>query len=161
MEKKKWGFWKYFGLFWAVLIIIALFRKDDASEGNKSSDLATANINQKYSSDAALSSLSEIFGIMSKYTNLQRDEAEKEIKGAIVQWTLPVYEVRRINEKHYKIQTSSKRGLVGTFIHIRNPNPEDMESLLRLKTGDSLTVKGKITGVSLRNIEIDPAMIVK
>ena len=109
MEKKKWGFWKYFGLFWAVLIVIGLSRKDNASEGNKTSDLASAQINQKYSSDTTLSSLSEIFGIMSKYTNLQRDEAEKEIKGAIVQWTLPVYEVRRINEKHYKIQTSSKR----------------------------------------------------
>ncbi len=163
--KKKWGFWKIFGLFWIFLIIIGLFQRGEGRQGGNtgtgsSQNLTSSPVDEKLSSENSIQALASIFSIGSKYTDLQREEAEKEIKGKIVQWTLPVYEVRRISDRHYKVQTSSRTETIGTFIHIRNPSPEDTSKLIKFKTGDKITVKGKIDGVSLRNVELDPAILV-
>lgn len=109
--------------------------------------------------------LAAIFDIGSDYTDLQRDNKEKEIKGKVVVWSLPVYEVNK-SGSHYKIQTSSKTGLVGgkpfvgTFIELTAQGPEEEAFLANIKTGDIVTIKGKLTGdTTLRNIEIEPAIL--
>jgi hypothetical protein len=109
--------------------------------------------------------LAAIFDIGSDYTDLQRDNKEKELKGKVVVWSLPVYEVNK-SGSHYKIQTSSKTGLVGgqplvgTFIELTAQGAEEEAFLANVKTGDVLTIKGKLTGdTTLRNIEIEPAIL--
>lgn len=107
--------------------------------------------------------LAEMFSLGSKYTNLQREAKEKELKGQIVDWTLPVYEVKLLNKdsKTYKVQTTSQGGIVGTFVHIQALDDGDENVLSQLKTGTLVHFKGKISGVSIRNLEINPAVLVR
>lgn len=52
--------------------------------------------------------LAPIFNLFSDYTDLQRDNIEKEINGKVVVWTLKVYEVKSTSDpKIFKIQTES------------------------------------------------------
>ena len=104
--------------------------------------------------------LAPIFTYMSKATDIQRDNKEKEIKGKIVQWNVKVHEVRKSGDG-YKIQTSSTSDMVGTFINIVPQNVEDKNFIEALKTDDFMTVKGKITGTTMRNIDLKPAMIIR
>jgi len=113
------------------------------------------------SSSVSSSELAPLFSMGSKGTDLQRDKKEKEIKGQLVEWTIPVYEVKVLSAKEgkYKIQGSSKRGAVGTFVTIYALDDNDKARIESLKTGDLVKVKGKITGTFMRNIEIEPAVL--
>jgi uncharacterized OB-fold protein len=105
--------------------------------------------------------LAEIFLPMSKYTNVQRENKEKKITGKVVQWKLKVYEVSPPSGDKYRIQTSdSDSDTVGTFVYTYARNAQEKSFIEGLKTGDFVTVKGKIDGVSMRNISIDPAILV-
>ena len=113
----------------------------------------------------ATGELANAFNLMSKYTDVQRENLERQIKGKIVVWKLPVYEVTR-KEGRYKIQTSSQEKIfishqsyVNTFITIKPRNNEEIKYIESLKTGDFITVKGKITGTFMRSIVIEPAII--
>lgn len=104
--------------------------------------------------------LNEAFSMMSKYTNLQRDNLEKEITGQVVQWQLPIYEVRKKSDGIYRIQTDSMYGMVGTFITLYTQSEDEVRTVESLTTGKIITVKGRITGTSMRNIDIDPAILI-
>jgi hypothetical protein len=146
--------------------------------------------------------LAPIFNLFSDYTDLQRDNVEKEIKGKVVIWTLKVYEVKSTNDPNiFKIQTESgsskseSLGIagvdknldaqlakffqslgdqvgevisgkksnhnVGTWINLYVRNQDDIKRISNLKTGSWITVKGKITGTELRNINLDPAILIE
>jgi len=104
--------------------------------------------------------LALIFNMGSKYTDLQRDIKEKEIKGKVVIWKLKVYEVDK-DGKNYKIRTrlDDNINIVGTSITIYPKNEEERKYIENLKTGDSIRIKGKVKGVILRYIRIDPAIL--
>ena len=106
--------------------------------------------------------LATIYRLGSDATSIQRDEKEKQIKGMIVDWELSVYNVRVANEqkKSYRVQTSGS-GTVGTFITVYARSPAEESFLKSLKTGDYIHIKGKVDGVSMMNIDIDPAVLVK
>jgi hypothetical protein len=104
--------------------------------------------------------LARIFTFLSEYTDLQRDEKERELKGIVVQWRLPVYNVSSGPSPFYRVQTVSKNNLVGTFCYVKPRNDDEQKFLTTLKTGDYLTCKGIIDGVSMRNIVIRPAIVV-
>lgn len=111
--------------------------------------------------------LYELFRYGGDYTDLQRENKMMEIKGTIVKWSLPVYEVRQ-NDNEYIVTTSVAIGnwlfvksVVGTEIHLLPRDNSEREYIERLKTGDKISFKGRIKGLSLpRAIEIDPAIIV-
>lgn len=105
--------------------------------------------------------LYETFKFNSDFTDLNREDKEKAIKGMVVEWSLPVYEVRKLGENKYKVQTSGSDGIVGTFVTFPNVPQEDIETFNTLKTGDFVNFKGKITGTFMRNIEIEPAILLK
>lgn len=109
--------------------------------------------------------LSELFALGSKNTNLQRENKLREIKGQVVEWTLPVYEVHRSGDG-YKIQTKTKvrvgsfgTDLIGTFIRITPRSDEEMRQIEALKTDDLVTFKGRIEGATLRKLDIKPAIL--
>ena len=104
--------------------------------------------------------LASIFNLMSKHTDLQRENKEKEITGKIVQWTLPVYEVSKRKDGAYRIQTSAGGDIVGTFITLHTRNDAEKAKVEALKTGDMVSIKGRIGGVSLRNLKIEDAVLV-
>lgn len=110
--------------------------------------------------------LSEIFAMGSKYTDLQREKKSKEITGQVVQWRLPVYEVSKSDDV-YKIQTQSKinimgfgQDLVGVFVYITPRNDQDRQMIEALKTDDMITFKGIISGTSMRNLTVKPAILI-
>ncbi|MBI5626593.1 MAG: hypothetical protein HY935_05255 [Nitrosomonadales bacterium] len=101
----------------------------------------------------------------SKNTDLQRENKLKEIKGLVVQWQLPVYEVARYGDG-YKVQTktgvrvgSFGQNLVGAFIYITPRNDTERQAVEALKTGDLILFKGRIAGSSMRSLEMKPAIL--
>ena len=146
------------------IMIITLVPSEEDREDKLAHTLATiasapvANISPR-------GELAEIFNPNSEHTDLQRDDKEKELQGQVVQWSLPVYEVSRTRDG-YRIQTDSDfalfggPALVGTLLTVHARNDAEVAFIEGLKTGDEITIKGRIKGVSLRHIEIDPAMVV-
>lgn len=104
--------------------------------------------------------LAATFTLGSQHTDLQRENALKEIKGKLVSWTLPVYEVKREDEG-YKIQTSSgfRNSSVGAFVSITPRTPQDRQAIESLKTGDLVSFRGVINDVFMRNMVIKPAIL--
>ena len=111
--------------------------------------------------------LYNIYKYGSNYTDVQRENKINEIKGKIVQWSLPVYEVRR-EENIYIVTTSERSGflfsgnyVVSTKIHLSPRSSQEREYIESLKTNDMITIKGKIKGISFpRMIEIEPTIVV-
>jgi hypothetical protein len=105
--------------------------------------------------------LAPIFELGGKATDLQREEKEKAIKGKVVDWKgLKVYEVGKSGDKCFKIQTSTAANAPGTFTKVC-PDDETMRAkIAALKTDDLINVRGVIEGVSMRNINLDPAMVI-
>ena len=97
-------------------------------------------------------------------TDVQRENLENKIKGQLVQWSLPVYEVTKTGSG-YRIQTSSKSsvfsdGLIGTFSNVTARSAEESAYIEGLKTGDTVVIKGYVTGTFIRNIDLRPAMVI-
>lgn len=143
-----------------VLAVIGSFAPS-APKADPIADLAAAQASRLQ----AEGELSELFAMGSKNTDLQRDNKLKEIKGHVVEWTLPVYEVRRFGEG-YKIQTKTKvrvgsfgTDLVGTFVTLTPRSDEERRQIEALKTDDLVTFKGRIAGSTLRSLDIKPAIL--
>lgn len=111
--------------------------------------------------------LAQIFSFGGKHTDLQRENKTAEIKGKIVQWKLPVYDIRKDGDL-YRVQTqgsqlaffSTDNLTVGTFINILPRNIAEVRLLEALVTGDMISFKGVISGVSMRSLEINPAILI-
>lgn len=105
--------------------------------------------------------LHDMFIFGSDYTDLQREAMLKELKGKVVQWRLPVYEVSKA-KNGYKIQTSNSDNAVGCFVTVTPLTESETQKIFALKTGDFITIKGMITGKTfLRNFNIEPAIIIE
>ncbi len=109
--------------------------------------------------------LSDLFAIGSKNTALQRDNKLKKIKGQVVLWTLPVYEVSRSGDV-YKVQTKTNvrigsfgKDLLGAFVYISARSEEERRQIEALKTDDMISFKGRVAGSTLRTLEIKPAIL--
>jgi uncharacterized protein YecT (DUF1311 family) len=107
--------------------------------------------------------LASMFAFGSNNTDLQRENKLKEITGKVVQWQLQVYDVKR-SGNGYKVQTQTNLAMfmpnVGTFISITPRNDEEKQVIEALKTGDTISFKGKITDSTMRHLEIKPAILV-
>lgn len=108
--------------------------------------------------------LAEVFGFGTDFTDIQRENKLKEIKGSVVAWQLPVYEVKRDGE-HYRVQTQNPKtfgqneAIVPTIISITPLSAEDKSLIEAMKTGDIISIKGRIADVKLRHIIINPAFL--
>jgi hypothetical protein len=151
---------------WLVTIVVILIVIGLVSQPSKEQKTAQIAQTLEQLAKAPVSDISphgelaQIFVPLSKYTNIQRENKEKEITGKVVQWKLKVYEVSKPSEDKYKIQTWTDSETVGTFVHVQARNAQEKSFLESLKTDDFVTFKGKIDGVFLRNITIDPAILV-
>ena len=109
--------------------------------------------------------LEEMFSYGNDFTNLQREIKLKEIQGKVVAWRLPVYDVQRSGDG-YRIQTNAtyknnqpETRLIGTFVNLTARNVEDRRLIESLKTGDIVSFKGIINDTSMRNLDINPAVL--
>lgn len=104
--------------------------------------------------------LADIFGFGTDYTDIQRDNKEEAIKGKIVQWRLPVFEVKKLSDNQYKIQTGTLNDdNISTFIYLHPRDDAEVKYIESLKTGNTIPIKGKIDGVLMRHVIIKPALL--
>ncbi len=107
--------------------------------------------------------LANKFNLISEHTDIQRENTEKEIKGQVVQWTLTVYEVTK-NSSGYRIQTKTSIGGYGNevaaFVELTARNQEEKSFIEELKTEDRFQFKGYIDGITMRSLDIKPAILV-
>ena len=158
-KKLKMGLMAKIGILIVILIIIGVAGMPSSEDIEK--EIAT--IESTTPDNINTAKLSETFSIMSKSTDIQRDNAEEEIKGKILRVNVKVYEVN-IKDKEkliYRIQGSSTNNTPGTFVNIYARNAAEAKKIESLKTDNVISVKGKVTGVFMRNIDIDLARIVK
>lgn len=149
-------------LVWVVglVLTVALFSTSEEKQP-ESIALQLEVIENSQSVDISSSGeLSEIFSIVSGYTNVQRENSEEYLKGKIVQWTLPVYDVSKKKENIYKVLTRSESGSVGTYVTLYARSAQDVALVEGLMTDDAVTIKGKVKEVKLRTIIIDPAILI-
>lgn len=143
-----------------LLIVLALMSQGDKKpEPDPLADIAAAQPEPLNPGGE----LAAMFDLGSDYTDLQRENALKKIKGRIVQWRLPVYEVSA-NKDGYKIQTSSHsfgQSVVGAFVYVTPRDDADRRFVESLKTGDPVHFKGRIDGVFMRSLIIRPAMLAR
>jgi hypothetical protein len=103
--------------------------------------------------------LEKIFMLGGQYTDLQREKKLDELKGQVVFWQLPIFDVKR-HDDVYRVQTSSRIGsLVGAFIDISPRNNEERVIIENMKTGDLISFKGRIFDTTMRSFNIKPAIL--
>lgn len=129
-------------------------------------DPITQLVKAQPSALAPTGELAAMFTLGSDNTDLQRDNELAKIKGQVVQWRLRVYEVSKDGDG-YRIQTDSGNDstdatmdAVGTFADITPRNDADRQKIANLKTGDFIVIKGVIADVMMRNLVLDPAILV-
>ncbi len=145
----------------ATAMVVAVFGALGAGSGNSNNKKETGEL-KNASPDSGLNraELQALFELGSKNTDLQREEKEKEIKGKVIDWDgVKVYEVSKSGEC-FRIQTSSSEGNTPGML-VRACPPEGGEASLfpKLTEGDVIRVKGKISGVTMRSLDIDPAIV--
>lgn len=140
-------------------IVIAMIIAPSSEDKRKEYENQLIQILQTPSSNISAENLYHVFALGSSATDLQRDELTKEVTGKVIDWYLPVYEVRKSDDNTYRIQTSSDGKVVGTFITIKYPTETEIQYINSLKTGDYISVKGIISGTFMRNLEIQPAKL--
>lgn len=161
------------GLFPKILIgfgiLIVLFIFGSPSEEQRATRIAQALEEVSQTNPANIQptgELAEMFNPLSDHTNIQRENKIAEITGQVVQWTLPVYEVRKM-DNYYRVQTIARTGgfnheaIVGAFINLYPRSDQDAAFIEGLKTEDTVTIKGRIKGSRLRHIEIDDAYVIR
>ena len=102
--------------------------------------------------------LAELFSFGSKNTDIQRENALKELKGQVIAWRLPVYEVKRRGD-NYSVQTSSTRDYVGAFVTITPRSDDERRFIEGLTTGQMIAFRGVIKDTTMRSFNIAPAIL--
>lgn len=143
-----------------VLVTVTAFLSPSDEDQQAALTQSLTTLAQSTAADLSPSGeLNAAFSVMSEYTDVQRENLEREITGTTVMWELPIYEVKKVTNNEYRVQTSGSR-LVGTFVNVYTQSPEQASYIESLKEDDLIKFKGTIVGTFLRNIEIDPAILV-
>ena len=155
------GFFKKALIVLVIFIAIAVAVAPSSDEQNQAlANEIDAISNAQLANDISPAELQKMFSIGSEYTDVQRDNKEKEIIGKVVEWDLEVYEVNKRGENEYRVQTSSGQSAPGAFISLYTRSPAEAQQIEGLKTGDMVKFRGQIGGTTMRNIDFDKAVLV-
>jgi len=162
-KKLKMGWFLKLIILIIVLGVIGTLLQPSSEEKAKKLQETMSSLEQAEVSDLKASGkLGEMFNLGSKHTDIQREESEAYIKGKVVEWSLRVYEVSK-HEDYYRVQTQTEMmstpKVVSAFVNIYPRNESELAKVKTLKTDDIVTFKGIITGVSMRSINVSPAII--
>ena len=155
-------FWAVVGLVGIPVFGILIYTVLPTEHGPHPQNLASdSNIAAAKASDIAPDGeLANMFSFFSDATEIQRAEKERQLRGKVVQWRLPVYNVTERND-FYVIQTKSRSGIVGAFCYVRASDEAVKRFLFSLKENDYVTCKGEIAGTTMRSIDIKPAVLLR
>lgn len=109
--------------------------------------------------------LAAAFELGGAATDVQRENAFRVIDGQVVVWELPVFDVKRRDEG-YRIATEGHvttlfgpSPRIRTRVFITPRNDAERQQIEALTTGQMIRFKGRIKGVALRQLEIEPAIL--
>lgn len=119
--------------------------------------------------------LAELFFYGTDSTDLQRKSKLADLKGAVVRWNLTVFEIQKISDKSYLVNTEADPKItdildapkilnqeVSTQTVVTLVGPDDLNDLMSYKTGDKICIKGQLTGsTTFRHLDIKPAILCK
>jgi len=160
-QKLRMGFMMKMVIGFFGLIVLVVMMKPSAEQQAAKAQEEIAEIEAAQADGPSPSELAPIFNPNSEFTDVQRDNKEKEITGRIVQWTVPIYDVNK-TDVGYRIQTSTTAFTVGAFVTVIPQNDEESQLIEGLKEDDRISFKGRITGVTFtRDIEIKPAVLTR
>ncbi|MEY3610865.1 MAG: hypothetical protein RJB14_587 [Pseudomonadota bacterium] len=100
-------------------------------------------------------------------TDLQRDAMTAKLVGAIVSWRFKVYDVAK-EDGRYRVMSELMNGsdanAFGKFTVVAFVTPRDdqeVQALLKLRTGSEVAIRGRVDGVSVRTaLVLSPAEVV-
>jgi hypothetical protein len=100
-------------------------------------------------------------------TDLQRDAMTAKLVGAIVSWRFKVYDVAK-EDGRYRVMSDLMNGsdanAFGKFTVVAFVTPRDdqeVQALLKLRTGSEVAIRGRVDGVSVRTaLVLSPAEVV-
>ena len=104
--------------------------------------------------------LYNLFKLNSKYTDVQRENELKRLKGYMVTGKCSVYEVTKIRDNYYKITTETDFGRPGVILKMVARNAEEANYIEGLKTGSTLEYAGMFNGDTLmRDFIFEPSVL--
>jgi len=83
----------------------------------------------------------------------------REITGKIVEWDLEVF-VSTKSADCYQMVTKPTADAPGTLLKVYPRDNKEKNYLENIKPGNTIRVKGKITGLQQGRVKIDPAVII-
>ncbi len=159
------------GLLLLLIVVAGIGHKNGAGDTSSASDAPSSDPlvalqNAAPSSLRPDGELAELFQIGGNdHTDIQRENKFKEIKGQVVAWCLPVYDVTKADDG-YKVQTSGEYNIfgaggkvLGTFVYITPRNDEERRTIEALKEKDIIAFKGIIDDETMRSFDITPAIL--
>ena len=103
--------------------------------------------------------LATVLGNKNSLNDPETRNKVKEITGKIVQWDLEVF-VSTQTADYYQMVTTPTAGVPGTLLKIYPQDNQQKNYLESIKPGNTIKIKGKISGLQQGRIKIDPAIII-
>jgi len=103
--------------------------------------------------------LASLLNNQSSPNSLRAQEKAGEITGKIVEWDLEVF-VSTKSADCYQMVTKPTAGAPGTLLKVYPRDNKEKNYLENIKPGNTIRVKGKISGLQQGRIKIDPAIII-
>ena len=136
----------------AIVATLAIpVKKDQSGDMKKIATAAADHINAADLA-AALSNNN------SQYDSRVQNKAQ-EITGKIVQWDLEVFVCTK-SADFYQVVTRPTAGVPGALLMVYPLNDQQQDYLDNIQPGNTITVKGKISGIQQGRIKINPALII-
>lgn len=160
-------FWKV--LFWifmvcvglpvfGVLLTLVLSTFTDFKVGGASGDKQTSELTAQPVSTSPPADLADALSFFSSLTEVKKDEIKDSYRGKLVQWTLPVWEVSKRDEK-FVIQTSGNSP-IAIFCTVKPESEAEAARIREIDAGDMITCKGVVAGYTLGNVNLSPGALV-
>jgi len=103
--------------------------------------------------------LATVLGNKNSLNDPETRNKVKEITGKIVQWDLEVF-VSTQTADYYQMVTTPTAGVPGTLLKVYPQDNQQKNYLKSIKPGNTIKIKGKISGLQQGRIKIDPAIII-
>lgn len=104
--------------------------------------------------------LYEMFKLNSQYTDVQRENELQNLKGRMVSWECSIYEVGKIDDKHYIVYPKPSDGQVDLILEVVVRNEDEPKYIESLTTGSRFAFTGMFSGKDfMRSLILDPVIL--
>ena len=104
--------------------------------------------------------LYEMFKLNSQYTDVQRENELQNLKGRMVSWECSIYEVGKIDDKHYIVYPKPSDEQVDLILEVVVRNEDEAKYIESLTTGSRFAFTGMFSGKDfMRSLILDPVIL--